>query len=197
MTKYILNSSGVRNSADKGRKFFEEVFKGLEKNPRLLICNFAQPREDWEVRYADFVQYFEDLFGDVAPVLTLAFPENFEDQIKECDVIYMHGGDDHLVQYWLKKFDFPKIWEGKVVVTNSASSNALAQSFWTCDWRKCMDGLGILPIKFIPHYNSTYGATDPRGPIDWESAKKELENFGDKSLPIYALKEGEFTVFEM
>jgi|GEM_PF-2506648 len=41
MTKYILNSGGVRNSADKGRKFFEEVFRGLGKNPRLLICNFA------------------------------------------------------------------------------------------------------------------------------------------------------------
>jgi len=38
---------------------------------------------------------------------------------------------------------------------------------------------------------------DPRGSIDWESAKKELENFGDKSLPIYALEEGEFAIFEV
>ena len=197
MTKYILNSGGVRNSADRGLKFFEEVFRGLGKNPRLLICNFAQLREDWETKYAQDLQYFENFFGENKPALILAFPEKFKAQLKACDAVYIHGGDDHLVQHWLRQFDLPKIWEGKVVVTNSASSNALAQSFWTCDWRKCMDGLGILPIKFIPHYKSTYGETDPRGPIDWAEAKKELENFGDKSLPIYALEEGEFAVFEV
>ena len=197
MTKYILNSGGLRNSADRGRKFFEEVFAGLEENPKLLICNFGVPREYWEIQYEQSLKYFNDFFGDVDPVLFLAFPEKFEEQVKECDAIYIYGGDDHLLQYWLKKLDLPKIWDGKVVATNSASSHAMAKSFWTCDWRECMHGLGIVPIKFIAHYNSAYGETDPRGPIDWENAKIELENFGDKALPIYALKEGEFVVFEV
>lgn len=60
-----------------------------------------------------------------------------------------------------------------------------------------MDGMGILPIKFIAHFNSEYGITDPRGPIDWKIAKIELENFGDRNLPVYALEEGEFEVFEV
>ncbi|EKE21485.1 MAG: hypothetical protein ACD_7C00216G0001 [uncultured bacterium] len=59
-----------------------------------------------------------------------------------------------------------------------------------------MDGLGILPIKFIPHYKSSYGEDDPRGSIDWESAYKELEGCGNKSLPIHALEEGNFIVIE-
>ena len=53
-----------------------------------------------------------------------------------------------------------------------------------------------MPIKFIPHYNSNYGVDDPRGPIDWQKAKDELAKYGDKALPIYALEEGDFVVFE-
>ena len=59
-----------------------------------------------------------------------------------------------------------------------------------------MDGLGILPIKFLAHYKSEYGADDPRGPINWESALEELKNYGDTSLPVHALKEGGYVVIE-
>ena len=59
-----------------------------------------------------------------------------------------------------------------------------------------MDGLGILPIKFLPHYQSDYGKNDSRGPIDWEKGRLELKNYADQSLPVYALKEGEFVVIE-
>jgi hypothetical protein len=100
------------------------------------------------------------------------------------------------VQYWLGKFDLPKIWDGKVIATSSASSHALSKQYWTCDWRKCNEGLGILPIKFLAHFKSEYGTSDPRGPIDWDKARKELEEFGDKSLQIYALEEGDFEIFE-
>lgn len=132
----------------------------------------------------------------VNPKFELAFPDTFEEQVKDSDAIYLHGGDDHLIQYWLKQFDLPNIWEGKVVGTNSGSSNALAAHCWTCDWRKPMDGFGIVPIKFIGHYRSAYGTNDSRGPVDWDAAYKELESYGDPSLPIYALKEGEYIVIE-
>lgn len=184
-------------SADRGRKFFDEVFNGLGKNPRLLICNFALARDRWEEKFAGDVQYFKDVFVDVDPVLTLAFPEKFEEQIKETDSIFIHGGDDHLIKYWLKKFDVPKIWEGKVVAGSSAGSDVLVKHFWTCDWRQCFDGLGILPIKFLAHYKSEYGINDPRGSVDWEKGHAELEKYGDYNLPIYALEEGEFEVFEI
>lgn len=57
-----------------------------------------------------------------------------------------------------------------------------------------MDGLGILPIKFLAHYKSDFGASDPRGPIDWEKAYDELSKYGDTSLPIHALEEGYFVI---
>lgn len=197
MTKYFLNSGGIKNIPDKGKAFFSDVLNGFGKNPRILICCFAQPREDWQEKFDQDRAYFKEHFaGEIEPILTLAFPDKFEQQIKENDAIYLHGGDDHLIQYWLKKFDIPRIWDGKVVATNSASSHALSKYFWTCDWRECMDGLGIIPIKFLAHFKSAHGETDPRGPIDWDSAYQELEKYKDPNLPIYALKEGEYQVFE-
>lgn len=151
------------------------------------------PREDWEQKFKDDHGYD---FAGAKPILELAFPDTFAKQVATVDALYLHGGDDHLIQYWLRKFDIPKIWDGKVVATNSASSNALSTQFWTCDWRLPMDGLGVLPVKFLPHYQSEYGKDDPRGAVDWEAGLRALEAYGDTSLPIHALKEGEFVVIE-
>ncbi len=196
MTKYIVNSGSVKNYPEKATKFFSELVKGKGETPKVLLCFFAQPREEWENRFEkdriELKKFFEN-----NPIFEMAGPDLFEKQLKECDAIYIHGGDDYLVQYWLKQFDLPNIWNDKVVATGSASSNALSKQFWTGDWRKCMDGLGVLPIKFLAHFKSNYGISDPRGPINWEKAYKELENYSDKTLPIYALEEGDYKIFEL
>jgi peptidase E len=194
MTKYVLNSGGVRNYPEKAKKFFAEIVEGIGNNPRILICAFAQPREDWDRNFKEDIEGRFKFFPEgLNPTFELAFPETFEEQVKNADVVFIHGGDDHLLQYWLRKFDLPRIWSGKVISTSSASSNAMCKYFWTCDWRTCMDGLGILPLKFLPHYQSAYGDDDSRGPINWEQGLEELKKY-KKELPIYALKEGEYVV---
>lgn len=197
MVKYVLNSGGLRDKPDLAKKFFGEVVRGLGERPRLLICCFAQPREDWEKKFVEDQANIPKLVPEgIEPTLELAFPATFEQQIKDSDAMYIHGGDDHLIRYWLERFDIPRIWDGKTVATNSGSSNALSASFWTCDWRKCMDGLGILPVKFVSHFRSSYGTDDPRGPIDWDRAYQELKERGNNPLPIHALEEGCFVVIE-
>ncbi len=182
MTKYILNSGGIGHQPVLKKQFHQEIVKDLHGSPRFLLCNFAQLREDMP--------------EDVKPSFELAMPATFEEQCKRADVIYFHGGDDHLLQFWMKQFNLTEIFKDKVVATNSASSDMLATHHWTCDWRACADGLGILPIKFIPHYQSVVDDSDPRGPIDWQKAYNDLKVYGDTSLPIHALKEGEFIVVE-
>jgi hypothetical protein len=198
MTKYVVNSGSVKNYPEKANEFFTEIVKGLGSKPKILLCFFATLREYWEEKYKENLRVLPDFFQkEITPSFELAFPDSFEKQIKESNVVYIHGGDDYLVQYWLKKFDLSKIWKDKVIATSSVASHAISKQFWTCDWRKCMDGLGVLPIKFLGHFNSEYGLNDPRGPIDWNKAYKELENYGDKNLPIYALEEGDYKVFEI
>lgn len=197
MTKYVINSGGVRNEPARARRFFAEVVKDLGTNPKMLVALFAQPREYWEEKFAKYQTETNNFIPEgVELSYELAFPDIFTQQVGECDIVYVSGGDDHLVQYWFKQLNIPKVWEGKVVATNSASSDMLSNHFWTCDWRQCMDGLGVLPFKFLPHYKSNFGANDPRGPIDWGRAKQELIEFGDKSLELHALEEGDYIVIE-
>jgi len=192
MTRYILNSGGAVS-----KELFDEITRGLGNNPRVLFCFFARQREQWEESFEKYKNGFIDnIDSKIKPSFDLAMPDKFEKQIKGSDAIMIQGGDDHLLQYWLRQFDIPKIWEGKVIAGSSAGSDALSNSFWTCDWRECMNGLDIVPVKFIPHFKSVYGYDDPRGPIDWDKAYKDLEKYGEKSLPIHTLKEGEFIVFE-
>ncbi len=196
-TKYVLNSGGLKNQPERAKEFYAEVFKDLGPSPKILMCFFAQKREDWEEKFTNYSKDFHEQANlGSQPEFMMAMPADFEEQLKWCDAVYIYGGDDYLLQYWLKQFDLPKLWRGKTVATNSAGSDALAKYFWPCDWRACMDGLGILPVKFLAHHNSDFGTDDPRGSIDWNEAKKELENYGDKSLPVYALEEGEFVVIE-
>ncbi|KKP67247.1 MAG: hypothetical protein UR66_C0009G0070 [Candidatus Moranbacteria bacterium GW2011_GWE1_35_17] len=199
MTKYILNSGGVKKFPQKEIDFAKEMlvdFK-VDDEVKILYCFFAQPREVWEVKYEKYKERYIQLIDSSFKInFELAYPEKFEEQIRLSNIIFILGGDDHLLKFWLRQFNLPKIWDGKIVATTSAGSGALVNSFWTCDWRKSLDGLNILPIKFIPHYKSeTYGLDDPRGPIDWEKAYQEISEFGDKNLPIYALGEGDFIVF--
>lgn len=195
MTKYVLNSGGWRNYPDRAKEFFAEVFKDAGKNPKVLVGLFAVAREDWDAKYADSIECIKNVTPDsITPTFDLAYPAKFFQQAQAADVIYISGGDDHLLQYWLKQFDLPKLFDGKTIATSSASSHALSTHFWTCDWRMCLDGLGILPIKFLAHYKSEYGNTDQRGPIDWAAAYAELEKYGDPKLPIHAMEEGRFVV---
>lgn len=197
MTKYVLNSGGWRNHPELAQQYIMEILKGLN-NPKMLLCFFAVPREDWDLKFETTKQLIQSFLPSSVHIeFELAFPKTFAQQCKNSDIIYLSGGDDHLLQYWLKQFDVPTMFDGKVVATSSASSHALAKHFWTCDWRMCMDGLGILPIKFLAHYKSDYGNTDRRGPINWDNAKTELEKFGDIALPIHAMQEGRFVVLNL
>jgi hypothetical protein len=198
MTKYVLNSGGLGKHPELKKKFHLELVKDLGENPHFLICSFAQPREEWEGRFQGYSDAIaEDMPQNKKPSFTLAMPDEFVEQCKKADVIYFNGGDDHLVQYWMKQYNLAELFTDKVVATNSASSNMLSTHYWTCDWRQCADGLGVLPTKFIPHYLSDFGDDDPRGPIDWEKAYKDLADYGDTSLPIHALEEGDYVVFEV
>ena len=197
MTKYILNSGGIKHQPELKKQFHQEIIRGLGNSPKFLICIFAQPREDWELKFLGYSDSItEDVSDGVTPSFELAMPASFVKQCQEADVIYFNGGDDHLLQYWMKQFNLPELFKDKVVATNSASSDMLATYYWTCDWGQCGDGLGILPIKFIPHYESDFGNGDLRGPIDWQKAYDELAAYGDTALPIHALKEGEYIVME-
>lgn len=184
------------NNPEGARSFFAALVKNAGARPNILLVLFAQPREVWEEKFPRYTEAYRKLLpAGIEVTFEMALPDKLAEQVKNADIIYCHGGDDHLAQYWFKKTNIVDLWQDKTVGVNSATTHALAAHFWTCDWRQCMDGLGVLPVKVIAHYGSSYGFNDPRGPIDWEESKVELAKYGDSKLPIYALKEGEFVEF--
>ncbi len=73
MTKYVLNSGGIKNAPNLKREFHQELVKDLGNSPKFLLCNFAQGREYWEEKfqgYSDAIS--EDLQDTVSPTFTLA-----------------------------------------------------------------------------------------------------------------------------
>jgi hypothetical protein len=38
MTKYVLNSGGLKNNIPGAKKFVAELVKGLGENPKVLFC---------------------------------------------------------------------------------------------------------------------------------------------------------------
>lgn len=93
----------MRDKLELSREFFGEVLKGFGEKPKLLLCFFAQPREDWEEKYRQDIESIPTLIpAEVEPIFEMALPDTFVEQVKNTDAIYIHGGDDHLLQYWLK-----------------------------------------------------------------------------------------------
>lgn len=197
MTKYVMNSGGLKSQPEAAKAYFAELLKDLGKNPKLLWCFFATLPDDCDVRFNKYVELFQPYMPDgVDPLNENAEVDTFEEQVVRADAIYMHGGSIAPLYDILGKYDISKLFAGKSVGTNSASSMVLAQHAWSCDEREPADGLGLFPVKFLAHFKSNYGSDDERGPIDWEAAYKELEEYADSSLPMYALEEGKFIVFE-
>jgi hypothetical protein len=100
MTKYVVNSGGLRHVGDQGAAFFAEIVQGLGNRPKVLLCFFAQQREDWESKFFEYQQGFADRMpSGIKPEIELALPDKFIQQIKDNDAVYIQGGDDHLLLY--------------------------------------------------------------------------------------------------
>jgi hypothetical protein len=198
MTKYILAGGADRKFKGYGENLATEIFKAVNQPIHFLSCFFAEPREEWESKFADRLDWFRQNFGKNGRY-ELAFPDRFIDQLKASNVVYIHGGDDDLLTYRLSQFkDLERLFEGKVVVGSSAGADWLSSNFWTCDWREVRRGSGLTGLNIIPHFESEeYGMSDPRGPINWKQANTELQTTIGAGKAVTLLREGEFIVVEL
>lgn len=200
MTKYVLNSGGLKNQPERVRLFMQEVVSGLGSDINILLCFFAEPEtHTWQERFETMSHLLQEWSpkGFTLHCSLATDYESFEQKVKENDVIYLHGGiTAHAVKVF-SQYDLPKVFSGKVVASNSAATHMLSESFWSADDRELGHGLNVVPVRTIAHYKSHFGSDDPRGPIDWQKAYDDLAAYGDTSLPIHALKEGEFIVMEV
>ncbi len=199
MAKYILHGGGVRTSADEGKAFFGEMVRGLGKEPKILLCFFAQQSDIWQAKYAEWRVRIAACVPKVNVQFGLATVKDFAAQSQQYDALYVYGGDSRKLVNELKQIGNHNVILDRFKVMAGASAGAIMMSkyAWDCDERKIVEGLDFVPAKILVHYQSeTYGKDDPRGPIDWQKAWDELAGFDSPNIPIIELPEGEFEAFE-
>lgn len=178
-TQYYISSSVPRiSSYDKVHGYFEH----LKRPIRILSCHFATPaaapKKDQPNHKYD-LEYFQDMFYGNCTV-AVATEANFVSHIRSCDVLYLHGGDTPtlinalkgLKGKWLEVLE--DITADKVVFAVSAGVGALAKYSYNVDYKKVLEGLGVLPIKTIVHFQ-----TDGME-VDWGFAMHTLYTHGEK-----------------
>jgi peptidase E len=191
MTKYILAGGYIQKAVDGGKAFCEEMVSKLniDKKIRILYVAFAEPKHLWEEKMLVNKELFSKFINNFE--LQLAQVENFTEQIKDADVVYVRGGDTDLLFEVLSSIDgWYKELVGKVYVGASAGAEVISKYVYNLDTLCITEYLGIFPIKFIPHWKSDYNAPN----IDWDKAYDDLKEYKE-DLPIHTLKEGEFKVF--
>jgi len=192
MIKYILVGGYVHKAKDGGKTFCEELIKDIDKKPvKILDCLFARKGEDWQKSLESDNIFFSKFITDFE--LELADPDRFTEQVKNSDIVYLKGGyTSPLVELLNKDTAWIKELEGKVLVGTSAGGDAIARYYSVLKTHRVGDGLGLLSIKFIPHWESDYSDDEVRD-INWDEELKKLKGYKE-DLPIYTLAEGEFKV---
>ncbi|MCL2038186.1 Type 1 glutamine amidotransferase-like domain-containing protein [Candidatus Saccharibacteria bacterium] len=187
MTTYILAGGATMNSNDFGRKL-SRVISDLVAKPRILNCFFMRPEEEWENFFTAWTGFYEKYLPQAE--IEIAQYEGFLDQIKNSDVLYLHGGSTRLLLEKLKRYEnLPNAWRGKIIVANSAGANSLAQHFLHRDGQ-IGEGLGVLPFNIVVHYGSDDEAERRVQPDVNGLMQKHPE------IPTLLLREAEFTIFQ-
>jgi len=150
LTKYILHGGFPLYQKQVNDAFFKEILTDLGEEVRILSVYFAT--NNGAQHFSEDIEQFIKNCGTKKLEFEMADENLFEKQLENFDVIYLRGGSSQQLLDKLKKFpDFSKYLNGKTVAADSAGVNALSTIFYSHRNGVCY-GLGILPIKFIPHF---------------------------------------------
>lgn len=196
MTKYILIGGYLYKAKDGCKSFFEELLKDCDKSRpvKILNCLFARPKDSWDNKFKENKEFFSKHINNFEFIL--AELEKFVEQVKTSDIIFLQGGyTDSLLKMLLAKKEWIQYLDGKTVVGTSAGGDVVAKYYSIFKTDSVGSGLGLVPIKFISHWQSDYSDEEISN-VDWEAEFKKIKDFGE-DLPIYTLAEGEFAVFNI
>ena len=179
-TKYLLHGGFTPGKQDEdNREFYSEILKDAPEKPNILLVCFAKDSERIPTATTKVMAEFnknkwqDELFFEVAN------QESFVKQVESADIIYLHGGTSLKLLDALKRHsNLGELFKGKTIAGESAGANVLGQVFYSPSSDSVSEGLGLLPIKVIPHYSEKY-----KGKLD--NIKPELETL---ALPEYQFK---------
>ena len=155
-TTFILHGGFTPKMAQEDDAFFGKILKSAPRNPKILLVYFAKEEDRIPKNRAEDIAQFEKNKEDKIISFETANEKNFPDQVAQADIIYFHGGKSLKILETLSKYhNLKSMFQGKVVAGDSAGANILSVCFYSQSSDRISEGLGILPIKLIPHYSET------------------------------------------
>lgn len=187
---FILIGGRIYSAPDKGKAFCDEILTRVSGRPvKILDCIFARPESDWEERFQMDKDFFQT--HSVQFQITLAGQGMFVHQVKNADVIFFQGGIPKvLIEALEKEVGWREALQDKIVVGSSGGADVLCQYYGVGKTgRFDGEGLGLIPVKFIPHWENDDS-------VDWDTLLENLKNHKE-DLEIIVLREGEFKIFDL
>jgi Peptidase family S51 len=191
-TKFILIGGLPSRALDEGKALLEEMTQGISEPVKILDVMFARPHERWVESFASDQDWVARVLTGKPVQWQLAEPETFAEQVIWADVIYLKGGDEKpLLQALKRDSAWMRHLFGKVVAGSSAGAYALAKYYHALNTYRLGEGLGLVPVKTLSHWQSKLYS------VDWDKVRRELEEYGDPKMPTLIQREGEFQVFNV
>lgn len=194
MTKIILIGGYPSHAPDNGRSLCNEMTAEFPEPVKILDVLFARPSQEWDATLKSDQEFFQRNLQAKQFKLTMAHPEVFARQVAESDIVYLRGGDTAPLMNVLRANpEWLRHINGKIIAGTSAGAYALCKYYHELNALGVQEGLSLLPYKILTHWESAEYGT----PAQWHEYEQELKAYGNTSLPLLKLREGELRIFEI
>lgn len=157
MTKFILHGGFTSADNEHNRTFYREMTAGVPDGGTVLLVYFAVTDGKLEEKFEQDKGRILVGAGDRSLNIQVATRENFIEEVKAADAVYMRGGSTETLLTTLKEYpDFKEAITGKIISGSSAGAYVLSTHYYSSSNHKVGVGLAILPARVICHYQSEH-----------------------------------------
>lgn len=187
MTKFILHGGFTSADNEHNRTFYREMTAEVPDGGNVLLVYFAVTDGKLEEKFEQDKGRILAGAGGRSLNIQVATKENFIEEVKAADAIYMRGGSTEALLASLKEYsDFKDVITGRIISGSSAGAYVLSTYYYSSSNHKVGEGLAILPARIICHYQSEH-----RDFKEKEDPIKVMERY-PKELELIVLKDHEW-----
>jgi len=151
-TKYILHGGSALDENEMNDGFFKEILLSEKDDLKILIIPFAIGEKEFKIDLA--VSQFKKNSNGKELYFEAGKRESLEQQIKSSDIIYFIGGKTLKLLAVLADYkNLSELFKGKIVAGESAGAYVLSSCFYSESIDICSEGLKLVPVKTICHYD--------------------------------------------
>lgn len=153
-TKYILHGGSAQKVSSDNEKFFQEILKDTKNDLKILLVHFAIDSDKSEINKERDIFQFNNIKENKNISFEVATKDNFISQIINSDIIYFSGGvsTQKLLENLNQYQNLDIMFKDKIVTGESAGANILSTYCYSPASKSVLQGLGIVPVITVPHY---------------------------------------------